>query len=314
MKKLWSVLLMLFVAGASHAEKAAPIKVPYKADQVADGVYIIHGPLQLPNPENQGFMNNPGIVITEDGVVVIDPGGSVQTGEMVLAEIAKLTDKPVIAVFDSHVHGDHWLANQAIVEKYPNVKIYGHPKMIEAINQGAGEDWIKMAMRLTEGAIAGTKVVNANTPANDGDSIEIGGLQFNIFHNGKAHTDTDIMIHIPQKQVMFLGDNAAVNRMLRNEGSVKGNIEALESAAKTNTKVYVPGHGPSGPDANNIYLTYLKEAYAQVRKGYEDGLSDFEIKPLAAEAMPKYRNWSDFERLFGKHINSIYMEIELAEF
>ncbi len=78
--------------------------------------------------------------------------------------------------------------------------------------------------------------------------------------------------------------------------------------------MFVPGHGPSGPDANNIYLEYLKATYAQVRKGYEDGLSDFEIKPLAAKAMPSYRKWSDFERLFGKHINSIYMEIEEAEF
>jgi glyoxylase-like metal-dependent hydrolase (beta-lactamase superfamily II) len=36
-----------------------------------------------------------------------------------------------INIFNTHVHGDHWLGNQAIVERYPAVKIYAHPNMIE---------------------------------------------------------------------------------------------------------------------------------------------------------------------------------------
>lgn len=314
MKKLITGLLLLGLTSSAMAEKAPPIDSQWKPDQIAEDVYVIHGPLETPNPENQGFMNNPGFIITEAGVVVVDPGGSVQVGDMVLREIAKLTDKPVIAVFDSHVHGDHWLGNAAIVSKYPDVKIYGHPNMIEEVDHGAGDEWMVMAMRMTDGAVDGTEVVNANTPANDGDSIEIGGLTFNIFHNGKAHTNTDIMIHVPQKQVMFLGDNASVNRMIRNEGSVQGNIDALEGAVKTQTKVFVPGHGPSGPEGANTYLTYLKAAYAEVRKGYDDDMSDFEIKPVAAAALASYKNWSDFDRMIGKHVNSIYMEIEASEF
>jgi glyoxylase-like metal-dependent hydrolase (beta-lactamase superfamily II) len=35
----------------------------------------------------------------------------------------KITNKPIVAVFNTHVHGDHWLGNQAIVERYPAVKI-----------------------------------------------------------------------------------------------------------------------------------------------------------------------------------------------
>ena len=314
MTRFLTALLVLLFAGIAQAQKAPPIEAKWKPEQVAEGVYVIHGPLETPSASNQGFMNNPGFVLTGEGVVVVDPGGSVQVGEMVLEVIAQVTDKPVIAVFNSHVHGDHWLGNQAIRDRYPDVKIYGHPNMIEAINYGAGDEWMVMAMRMTEGAVAGTEVVNANMPITDGDSVEIGGLVFDIYHNGKAHTNSDIMIHIPARQVMFTGDNASVNRLVRNEGSVKGNIEALENAAKTQTKMFVPGHGPSSPDASNIYMGYLKAAYAQVTKGYEEGMSDFEMKPMVAAALGGYKNWSDFDRLLGKHINSIYMEIEAAEF
>ena len=96
----------------------------FKAEQVSPHVYVIHGPLELPNETNEGFMNNPAFVITNDGVVVVDPGSSVHTGNMLLREIRKITDKPVIAVFDTHVHGDHWLGNDAIQRAYPDAEIY----------------------------------------------------------------------------------------------------------------------------------------------------------------------------------------------
>ncbi len=86
----------------------------FSAEKISNHVYVIHGPLELPNETNEGFMNNPAFIVTDDGVVVIDPGSSVHTGNMLLREIRKVTELPVIAVFDTHVHGDHWLGNDAI--------------------------------------------------------------------------------------------------------------------------------------------------------------------------------------------------------
>ena len=50
----------------------------------------------------------------QDGVILVDPGSTYQVGKQVLAEIKKVTTKPVVAVFNTHIHGDHWLGNQAI--------------------------------------------------------------------------------------------------------------------------------------------------------------------------------------------------------
>ena len=105
---------LLFALVAPVLAARGPALPDYPADEVAPGVYVIHGPVGYPTPENQGFMNNPSFLVTDAGVIVVDPGSSVQTGEMVLRQVRKVTDKPLLAVFNTHVHGDHWLGNQAL--------------------------------------------------------------------------------------------------------------------------------------------------------------------------------------------------------
>ena len=163
-KKSW-LLGLLLVTGAAYAlQKALPIRGEWAPQEVASGVYVIHGPKELPTPENQGFMNNPAWVISDRGVVVVDPGSSIQVGEMVLAQIEKTTDKPILAVFNSHIHGDHWLGNQAIRARYPDTPIYGHERVGPKVIAGAGTEWVELMLRMTEGATAGTEVVNADSP------------------------------------------------------------------------------------------------------------------------------------------------------
>ena len=56
----------------------------YPAQKISPSVYVIHGPQGVPSVENQSFMNNPAWVITSEGVVVIDPGSSVQAAIMAM--------------------------------------------------------------------------------------------------------------------------------------------------------------------------------------------------------------------------------------
>ena len=309
------VLLSLF-SQPLLAEKAVALKADYSAKEVADGVYVVHGPKGVPSPENQGFMNNPGFVVTREGVVVIDPGSSVQVGEMLLSQIKKITKQPVVAVFDTHVHGDHWLGNQAIFEAYPKVKIYAHPQMMARVEEGAGAQWLEVMMDMTKGATAGTKVVSANTPVDEGSVITIGDVAFHVLHSGKSHTDNDIMLHLPAKGVIFLGDNAGYGRMLRlNDGSFQGNISNLNRAVTTGAKVFVPGHGPTaGPEAATEYRDYLQAIYDGVKEYYEQDLSDFEIKPKLIPRLARWKDWTDFDSLMGSHVSLAYLEIEAAEF
>ncbi len=130
MKILIRLILLALLPISGYSGERGPAVPDYPADKVADQVHVIHGPLDSPNPVNQGFMNNPGIIVTTAGVVLVDPGASVQSGEMVLRVVKQLSDQPVVAVFNTHIHGDHWLGNQAVRAAWPDAAIYGHPNMM----------------------------------------------------------------------------------------------------------------------------------------------------------------------------------------
>ncbi len=288
----------------------------FHAEKVSNHVYVIHGPLELPNETNEGFMNNPSFIITNDGVVVIDPGSSVHTGNMLLREIRKVTDMPVIAVFDTHIHGDHWLGNDAIQRTYPEADIFAHHKTISMIDAGEGQSWLELMHNMTKGATDGTRIVNASDAIKGGEDLSIGGHQFQIIHQGKAHTATDIMILYKEDNVLFTGDNVAYQRIIRMaDGNFKGNIETIETARNLQPAIVVPGHGRTGgTELLDKYQTYLSILYKNVSKYFDEDLSDFEMKPLIHEQMEDYHDWSGYDDELGKHISGAYLEIEAAAF
>ena len=103
--------------------------------QLSKHVWMIYSPDGFPTPENQGMMANITFVETAKGIVVIDTGASVQIGEMAIRMMKTFTKKPVIALFNSHYHGDHFLGNQAFVEAYGPMPIYAHPFSMKEIKQ-----------------------------------------------------------------------------------------------------------------------------------------------------------------------------------
>ena len=289
---------------------------PYSFEQIANNTWVIHGPRELPNPENKGFMNNPGLIQTSAGLVVIDPGSTVHIGQNVLTEIKKISDLPIVAVFNTHVHGDHWLANQAIKEAYPEAKIYGHPKMIEEIDNGEGENWLKTMDTLTEGASLGTEVVAPDTAVDNTDVIKIGDTQFKIHHYGIAHTKTDIMIEVVENSVVFMGDNALSLRIPRtSDGSFQGNISSVRTMLESNVKTYVPGHGPTGDKAMvEEYINYLALIYKAAQDTFEEDLDSSDVIKITKESTAAYKDWYGYADLLGPQGAQAYGEVEESEF
>jgi hypothetical protein len=82
------------------------------------------------------------VAASTPGVILIDPGSSLQAGRLLLRRVRAITDKPASAVFNSHIHGLYWLGNQAMREQYPEVPVYAHKRMIARIEQGQGDFWV----------------------------------------------------------------------------------------------------------------------------------------------------------------------------
>lgn len=297
------------------AATGAPIR-DYPFEQVAENTWVIHGPLEMPNVSNQGFMNNPGIVLTDAGVVVVDPGSSVQSGEMVLRMLAKVSDQAVIAVFNTHIHGDHWLGNQAIRAAYPEAPIYGHTEMLAMVAAGSGDTWVELMDKLTEGATRGTRVVGPGHAVKHGDSMRIGNKTFRIHHYGQAHTRTDIMIEVEEDGVVFLGDNVTANRIPRmTDGNFMGNIGTVDKILEIDVKTWIPGHGPTG-DATMVkaYRDYLQAVYSSAQKAFNDDLDSSDVKAISLPATIQYKDWSGYDGELGPQGAQAYMEVEAAEF
>lgn len=306
--------LALLLLGWLLAVSAAAAEVrDYAAEKIAPRTWVIHGPLGDPSPENQGFMNNPAFVVTDAGVVVIDPGSSVQAGRMVLRQIRKVTQQPVTHVLNTHVHGDHWFGNQALHEVFPQARIMAHPLMIEAAHAGEARRWLELMERLTAGFTRGTRAVIPTVALEDDRRFAVGGVSFRILAPPKAHSGTDIMIHVVEEDVLFLGDNVMNGRLgSMNDGSFRGNIAACDRALAVPAKVFVPGHGRSaGKEIVAAYRDYLSILFDTARTEYDKGKQDYEMKPAIQAALARFTGWIGFDLNLGRHISVAVLELEV---
>lgn len=309
-------VLGLFLAAATAKPGIAQPVADRRADQVATHTWVIHGPAGLPNKANLGFINNPSFVVSAKSVIVVDPGSSAETGKMVVRTIRKITEKPVTHVFVTHIHGDHWLANQAIADAFPQARFFAHAKMIEQAKNGEAKSWLNLLNRMTEGAIGGTQVLIPTEAVGNGASVQVDDIELRILASDHAHTRTDIMIEVVQDAVMFLGDNVVNQRMGRmDDGSFRGNIEACERARTSGARIFVPGHGPTGDaDSTLGFCDYLVALYEAVGDLIEEGLEDFEMKPLLEPRFERYARWNGFGTGFGRHVSLAVLEHESASF
>jgi glyoxylase-like metal-dependent hydrolase (beta-lactamase superfamily II) len=286
----------------------------FKFEQLNDQVHVIHGPIASPSEKNHGFMNNPVFIEGDNGLIIIDPGSSKFVGDKILNEVEKISSKPVVAVINTHVHGDHWLGNHAVKDKYPDAKFYAHMNMIREAEYGEAERWIKIYSDITNKA-KGTIAVIPTYSIDHKDALTIEGQKF-IIHSPlpSSHSSSDIMIEHVNSKTLFTGDNAFTDRMgiFGEQSSILDNIKILDYAKNLTTDTYVPGHGYSGTVAQSIdpYLNYLKIIEQESRKGYDEDLADYEIKPFAHKRLADYHHWNGYEEQLGKHINKMLLEIE----
>lgn len=317
--RLIPLLCMTASVSALAHEPSGPQTIEHhNVEAITPRINVVYGPRGFPSERTGGFMNNPAFIVGADGVVVIDPGSSVQIGNQLLTKIRTVTEKPVIAVFNTHVHGDHWLGNDAIRRAYPDATIYAHHRMIERLEAGEGEEFTGLFMRATNGATAGTRIVKPNVGLRGGETLEIGGVRLRIHHPGKAHTDTDIMIEVVDDKTVFLGDIVTERQVPSSprpqDAYFKGQLDAMRKAANLPVQIYVPGHGRSGDKTLVLEsIRFLERLYGAVMRYFEQGLNDFDMKEKIETELSDYRDWHNFSEL-GKVINRIYLEIEAESF
>ena len=289
-------------------------------EQLSPHVWMIYSKDGFPTPENKGMMCNVTFAITAAGVVMLDSGGSLQIGEMVLRQIRKITDKPVVAIFVSHYHGDHWLANHAFVDAFgESLPIYAHPVTKTEIEGMQGKLWRSLMEQWTNQATAGTRIVPPNQVVAHDQMFDFGDVRMRVHHYGPAHTPGDICIEVIEDRLTYVGD-VAMDRRIANmdDGSYVGTFEFMDGLiANTATEIWVPGHGHAGPDVLNWNRELFAGIYENCLAAVEDmkdiaTAKDMVLRdPRVASRAPETLG---FESNIGKYVSLAYLEAERAAF
>ena len=282
-------------------------------------VWMIYSPDGFPTPENQGMMCNITFVDTARGIVVVDSGASVQIGEMAIRQAQKTFKNPVVAVINTHYHGDHWLGNDAFATAYKNVPIYAHPGTIREIQGIQGKLWRTLLEQWTNQATAGTRIVAPTRPLEHGNELKFGDVTLRMHHYGKAHTPSDICVEVVEDKLTCVGD-VAMDRRIANmdDGSYLGTFKTYDALEKNaRSTIWLPGHGEPGPDVLKWNRELFEGIYRTCEQAVKDGLPMEEAKTLVLKdprVASRARDTKGFETNIGKYVSLAFLEAEAAGF
>jgi glyoxylase-like metal-dependent hydrolase (beta-lactamase superfamily II) len=288
--------------------------------QLAPHVWMVYAKDGFPTAENQGLMASVLFVITQKGVVVLDSGASLQIGQMAIRMIKKVTDKPVVAVFNSHYHGDHWLGNHAFVEAYgQDLPIHALAHTREQIAGHEGNLWRSLMERWTNQATLGTKVFAPNQTVQHGQVFDYGDVQIKLHHYGRAHTPSDLCLEIVQDKLTYIGDIAMENRIANmDDGSYPGTFKYYEALQKTaGEQLWVPGHGRGSKDLLHTYGTFMQGIWEPCVKAVEAGIPLDSAKNRVLQdprVASRAKTMDGFEGNIGKYTSLAYLEAEKEAF
>lgn len=296
-----------------------PVVKDHPLRQVSKHVWMIFSPDGFPTPENQGMMCNITFVDSSKGLIVVDSGASVQIGEMAIRQLRKAFRKPVIAIVNTHYHGDHWLGNHAYVEAFGNsLPRYAHPGTINAIQGIQGNMWRTLMEQWTNQATIGTRVVPPDQPLENGAELKFGDVTLRLHHFGTVHTPFDLCVEVIEDKLMLVGD-VAMDRRIANmdDGSYLGTLKAYDTLEKTACSIWLPGHGEPGANVLKWNRELFEGIYRPCEQAIKDGLGLEQAKELVLKdrrVSSRARETKGFESNIGKYVSLAFLEAEAAGF
>ena len=236
-----------------------------QARQVAPNIYYVEGLSELGSSANQNFISNAGFVVTPAGVVVIDALGSPELARRLIAEIRKVTDKPLHTVIVTHYHADHVYGLQ--VFKAAGARIVAHEASGEYLNSETARLRLEASRQeLFPWVDDSTQLTAPDAPIKGAIKLFVGGIDFDIIPVGPSHTPDDLVVWLPQSRVLFAGDLVFRNRIpFVGQADSRQWIESLNTLLKFQARIMVPGHGPVSNNPKQDmsltrdYLVYLRQ-------------------------------------------------------
>jgi len=280
----------------------------FEVQKVTDGVYALVGEMTQRSPTNLGNNSTHGVIVTKDGVVLIDAGGSWKGAQRIHEKIRTITDQPVKVVINSGGQDHRWLGNG--YWKSQGAEIIASRDAVED-QKDRSPMMLVMLGNLLGDQLDGTKPVYAETIFEDTYSFKLGELTFDITHAGQAHTPGDSFIWVPEKSTVFTGDIVFVERILGiSPVSHSGEwIDVFTEMAKLDATHVVPGHGHATDmrRATADTLNYLTNLREKLSTYMADG---GEIYESVNVDQSDFAYLKQFDSLAKRNAQQVYSELE----
>ena len=303
------VLKLFLLVSVLSAPCAAHAGAVLKTERLADNVYALVGPTTDRDPANLGNNANFGVVVAEDGVVLIDSGGTRKGAAMIHDAIRAITDKPVRLVINTGGQDHRWLGNAYF--KSLGAHIIANEKAVADQRARLGDQLSRLGKRVGSDGVAGTEPVYADETFVDEKIIQTGGTRIEIHHVGHAHTPGDSFVWLPGQKIMFTGDIVYTDRMLRigSHSAHRSWIRAFESMAARQPEILVAGHGSPTDLAQAKtdtydYLVFLRKA---VQVLIDEGRGMEEVGDIDQS---RFAYLDNFESLKGRNAQRVFEELE----
>ena len=297
-------LLTAFLLPSSSRDYATKLTV----QRVADGVFLFtssrHGDV--------GFVGNSVAILSDEGVLVFDAGCVPSDSAAALAEIRKLTDKPVRYLVNSHWHWDHWQGNQTYKEAFPalqiisqeNTRILMHDVSVPrtANDLKALPDYIaslekdlsaKKSAHAPDGELRdleqllqadkyflaqkqSVQFTYPNFTYTESATIWLGTREIRLSH-AQAITSGDTYAYLPKEKVLITGDILVLPIPFAVGGTFPADwIATLQKLIALDPEVVIPGHGTTegAKQALEQNLQLFQRIVQLVRDAKAKGLSE----------------------------------------
>ena len=257
--------------------------------KVAEGIYV-----QSAREVN----SNCGIILTKEGVVLIDSGHNPTDSREVLAVVRTLTPLPILFVIDTEVHPDHTTGHFLFS---PPAVVVNHAGASDAMRKGENPNRAQtLAAQSAEmrEASEGYRLVVPHVEYQERMTLRVGERTLELLRLKNAHSEADTAVWLPNERVLFASSVAIPDSInnIRAFVTIPDMLAATRMLRSLNPEVVIPGHGSFGTtkifdESERYYMLLVERVGAMAR----EGKSLVQIKQELR--MPEYVNWSYQERM-----------------
>jgi glyoxylase-like metal-dependent hydrolase (beta-lactamase superfamily II) len=258
---------------------------------------------------------NSGVIIGDDSVMIVEAQATPRLAHKVIEKVRSVTDKPISHVVLTHYHAVRVLGASAFNAQ----QIIMGDKARAMVAERGAEDWaseFQRFPRLFEGHESIPGLTWPTTTFNDRMTVYLGKRRVDLMHLGRAHTAGDIVINVPDQNVMFTGDIVeAHSACYCGDGHFNDWGKALNNIKAFNLDAIAPGRGDAviGNDAVNAALErtrdFVESTYKAVSKvAVRGGSLKDAWDAMRAACDPKFKDYAIYEHCLPFNVSRAYDE------